>query len=162
MEPSGTSSSDIAVFAKPPLKLERRNHARVALRVTVTTRVFSATAPPLVLVGQSTDVGLGGMRLFRFAQQDEPRLHTDSIVLVSFDLPTGAVLCDVPCSLVFEVVQGKRHNVRMSGLSILSLHPNQEAALKTFLRSQKKAKRPSRERAAQADKASSSVGRSTR
>jgi hypothetical protein len=115
------------------VRLDRRSHSRLPLRVAVLQQIVSGQPLFGVALAQSSDVGLGGMRVWRRCDPKEELLPIGTELLLSFELPGGAGLLELPCLVAFDEAQGKSRDYRMTGVSFSSLTPEQEAALKHFL-----------------------------
>ena len=137
MEPLSLSDPPVSVPAlgseRRRVRLDRRSHSRLPLRVAVRQQVVSSEPLFGVALAQSSDVGLGGMRVWRRCDPKEELLPIGTELLVSFELPGGVGLLELPCTVAFDEAQGKNRDYRMTGVSFLSLTVEQEAALKHFL-----------------------------
>ena len=137
MEPLSHSEAFVSLPAlageRRRVRLDRRSHSRLPLRVAVRQQVVSSEPLFGVALAQSSDVGLGGMRVWRRCDPKEELLPIGTELLVSFELPGQGELLELPCTVAFDEAQGKNRDYRMTGVSFSSLTLDQEAALKNFL-----------------------------
>ena len=115
------------------VRLDRRSHSRLPLRVAVRQQVVGREPLFGVALAQSSDVGLGGMRIWRRCEPAEELLSTGTELLLSFELPGSAELLELPCLVAFDEAQGRNRDYRMTGVSFASLSPEQEQLLLRFL-----------------------------
>jgi len=115
------------------VRLDRRSHSRLPLRVAVRQQVLSREPLFGVALAQSSDVGLGGMRIWRRCEPSEELLSIGTELLISFELPGGAALLELPCTVAFDEAQGRNRDYRMTGVSFSSLSVEQEDQLTRFL-----------------------------
>ena len=137
MEPLSFSDAPPAlpvnVAERRRVRLDRRSHTRLPLRVAVRQQVLRGQPLFGVALAQSSDVGLGGMRIWRRCEPSEELLAIGTELLLSFELPGTDGLLELPCVVAFDEAQGRNRDYRMTGVSFASLSVEQEAQLTQFL-----------------------------
>jgi len=131
--PDAPVSLPAAAGERRRVRLDRRSHSRLPLRVAVRQQVLHREPLFGVALAQSSDVGLGGMRIWRRCEPDEELLPVGTELLVSFELPGTDGLLELPCSVAFDEAQGRNRDYRMTGVSFSALSVAQEAQLTRFL-----------------------------
>lgn len=84
-------------------RAERRRSQRRPVVVAVRQEVIGTAKGRAELhLAQSSDLGLGGMRVWRHCGADEPELPTHTAVRLAFQLPDDANLLEVAGEVVFD------------------------------------------------------------
>lgn len=117
---------------------ERRAWQRLPVRVAVRQQVLGE---PSVLLAQSSDIGLGGMRLWRRSSAQEPELVAHTEVELAFELPGSSDLLTLRGEVVFdeardEIRDGTRReggNLRATGVRFCGLSEAEQSRLRDFL-----------------------------
>lgn len=82
---------------------DRRRSQRRSVVVAVRQEVVATPANPAELhLAQSSDLGLGGMRVWRHCEANEPELPTHTPVRLAFQLPDDMQLLEVAGEVVFD------------------------------------------------------------
>lgn len=145
MDRWSANSSDAPV---PPLdaprperrrsRTERRSSQRQPLRVAVRQLVMNqdrdAAEPPSLALAQSSDLGLGGMRLWRRCGADDPVLPARTLVELAFELPGTRELVELRGEVVSDEPQGEGREYRATGVRFFELSPEVQQRLRTFLK----------------------------
>lgn len=109
---------------------ERRAWQRLPVRVAVRQQVKGNQA---VLLAQSSDLGLGGMRLWRRSSEKEPELVAHTEVELAFELPGSSDLLTVRGEVIFDEAQGEGGVLRATGVRFCELSEHEQARLREFL-----------------------------
>lgn len=142
-----------APHSGPPLlerrrsRAERRNDQRLPLVVAVRQQVVpspTSDAPALprqslLMLAQSSDLGLGGMRLWRRCSQDDPVLPTHTPLQLAFELPGEDDIVELRGEVVFDETPAQRQDFRATGVRFFDLSDADRARLERFLAAQKDA-----------------------
>ena len=119
-------------------RTERRSSQRQPLRVAVRQLVISpdsdAAAPPSLALAQSSDLGLGGMRLWRRCSADDPALPVHTPVELAFELPGTRELVELRGEVVFDEPQGEGREYRATGVRFFELSAELHERLRGFLK----------------------------
>lgn len=119
-------------------RTERRSSQRQPLRVAVRQLVLSpdsdAAAPPSLALAQSSDLGLGGMRLWRRCSADDPALPVHTPVELAFELPGTRELVELRGEVVFDEPQGEGREYRATGVRFFELPAELHERLRGFLK----------------------------
>jgi hypothetical protein len=109
---------------------ERRAWQRLPVRVAVRQQVKGNQA---VLLAQSSDLGLGGMRLWRRSSEKEPELSAHTEVELAFELPGSSDLLTVRGEVIFDEAQGEGGVLRATGVRFCGLSEPEQTRLREFL-----------------------------
>jgi hypothetical protein len=119
-------------------RTERRSSQRQPLRVAVRQLVISpdsdAAAPPSLALAQSSDLGLGGMRVWRRCSADDPALPVHTPVELAFELPGTRELVELRGEVVFDEPQGEGREYRATGVRFFELPAELQERLRGFLK----------------------------
>ncbi len=115
-EPAAPSTPQTATQTATPAsaerrlsRAERRRSQRRQVVVAVRQEVVATPATPAELhLAQSSDLGLGGMRVWRHCGSDEPELPTHTPVRLAFQLPDDMQLLEVDGEVVFDRSPGQK------------------------------------------------------
>ncbi len=97
-------------------RTERRSSQRLPLRVAVRQLVMGAEAISISALAQSSDLGLGGMRVWRRCGADDPALPMHTPLELAFELPGTHELIELRGEVVFDEAQGEGHEYRATGV----------------------------------------------
>jgi hypothetical protein len=112
-------------------RTERRSSQRQPLRVAVRQLVIS---PPSLALAQSSDLGLGGMRVWRRCSADDPALPVHTPVELAFELPGTRELVELRGEVVFDEPQGEGREYRATGVRFFELPAELQERLRGFLK----------------------------
>ncbi len=121
-------------------RTERRSSQRQPLRVAVRQLVLhpdsdpDAAVPPSLALAQSSDLGLGGMRLWRRCSADDPALPVHTPVELAFELPGTRELVELRGEVVFDEPQGEGREYRATGVRFFELPAELQERLRGFLK----------------------------
>ena len=119
-------------------RTERRSSQRQPLRVAVRQLVINgdrdAAAPPSLALAQSSDLGIGGMRLWRRCSADDPVLPVHTLVELAFELPGTRELVELRGEVVSDEPQGEGREYRATGVRFFELSPELQERLRGFLK----------------------------
>lgn len=119
-------------------RTERRSSQRQPLRVAVRQLVINpdsdAAAPPSLALAQSSDLGLGGMRVWRRCSTDDPALPVHTPVELAFELPGTRELVEIRGEVVFDEPQGEGREYRATGVRFFELPAELQERLRGFLK----------------------------
>lgn len=135
---SSSTENSLLLVSMPKMRRERRHYPRVSLRARVQMLVPKEVVPATSL---STDISLGGIRVWRVDGVANRVTQMGEHIWVSFELPNGFAFEQVLCSVVFDVPRGNETPIRMMGLCFVSLSEEQQTALKSFLAKKRRGKR---------------------
>ena len=85
-------------------------------------------------LAQSSDLGLGGMRLWRRCSADDPVLPAHTLVELAFELPGTRELVELRGEVVSDEPQGEGREYRATGVRFFELSPEVQQRLRTFLK----------------------------
>lgn len=109
----------------------------VAVRQEV---VGTPSSKPELHLAQSSDLGLGGMRVWRHCGADEPELKEHTPVRLAFQLPDDLQLLEVDGEVVFDRSPGPadreehRPSYRATGVRFSEVPDEVLSRLRTFLK----------------------------
>lgn len=116
---------------------ERRAWQRLPVRVAVRQQVLGENQGPSVLLAQSSDLGLGGMRIWRRSSEQDPDLRAHTEVELAFELPGTTDLLTVRGEVVFDAPgdpeQGGAGRLRATGVRFCGLSEREQELLREFL-----------------------------
>jgi c-di-GMP-binding flagellar brake protein YcgR len=115
---------------------ERRSSRRLPLRVAVRQLVMGSAASPSIALAQSSDLGLGGMRLRRRCSADEPLLPVNTPLELAFELPGTRELVELRGEVVFDEAQGEGRDYRVTGVRFSDVSGEMLERLGSFLQRQ--------------------------
>lgn len=101
--------------------------------------VATAKTPAELHLAQSSDLGLGGMRVWRYCGVDEPELEEHTAVRLAFQLPDETELLEVEGEVVFDRSPGqadaveKSSSYRATGVRFSVVPDEVLSRLRTFL-----------------------------
>jgi c-di-GMP-binding flagellar brake protein YcgR len=120
-------------------RADRRRAPRRQVVVAVRQEVVgSPVAKPELHLAQSSDLALGGMRVWRHCGVDEPELKEHTTVRLAFQLPDDLQLLEVDGEVVFDrspAAPGEesRPSYRATGVRFSAVPDEVLARLRTFL-----------------------------
>ncbi len=98
-------------------RTERRSSQRLPLRVAVRQLVMGGPeALPIIALAQSSDLGLGGMRVWRRCGANDPELPLHTPLELAFELPGTHELIELRGEVVFDEAQGEGAEYRATGV----------------------------------------------
>lgn len=120
-------------------RAERRTSQRRPVVVAVRQEVVGTPAmKPELHLAQSSDLGLGGMRVWRHCSVDEPELKVHTPVRLAFQLPDDMQLLEVDGEVVFDRSPGAagepdRPSYRATGVRFSEVPAEVLTRLRSFL-----------------------------
>ena len=117
-------------------RTERRSSQRQPLRVAVRQLVMDPAAHPSVALAQSSDLGLGGMRVWRRCSAGDPVLPVHTPLELAFELPGTRELVELRGEVVFDEAQGEGQEYRATGVRFFDLPDDMLERLRGFLKNQ--------------------------
>ena len=135
---SAGTSSDAAADSAPAdrrrARADRRLSQRLPVSVAVRQEVVATQAHPAELhLAQSSDLGLGGMRVWRSCSIDEPMLPRHTPLRLAFQLPDDGNVLEVAGEVVFDRSLPSS-SVRATGVRFAPLPDDVRVRLQTFLK----------------------------
>jgi hypothetical protein len=112
---------------------ERRSFQRQPLRVAVRQLVMGSAATPAIALAQSSDLGLGGMRVWRRCSADDPVLPVHTPLELAFELPGTRELVELRGEVVFDEAQGDGREYRVTGVRFSDVSTEMLERLRGFL-----------------------------
>lgn len=114
---------------------DRRTSPRQPLSVAVRQEVVATPEQPAELhLAQSSDLGIGGMRLWRRCDVDDPVLPQHTPLRLAFQLPDDGQLLEVAGEVAFERVAQDGSTVRATGVRFDRLPDAVRLRLQSFLK----------------------------
>lgn len=114
---------------------DRRSSPRQPLSVAVRQEVLATPAHPAELhLAQSSDLGLGGMRLWRRCDAEDPVLPEHTPLRLAFQLPDDGQVLEVAGEVAFERAAADGSTVRATGVRFEQLPDSVRQRLQTFLK----------------------------
>lgn len=150
-EPRAPHSGPVPIIERRRSRAERRHDQRLPLVVAVRQQVVPSAAPvpaagapalprqSLLMLAQSSDLGLGGMRLWRRCSQDDPVLPIHTPLQLAFELPGEDDIVELRGEVVFDETPAQRQDFRATGVRFFELSDADRARLERFLAAQKDA-----------------------
>ncbi len=117
-------------------RTERRSSQRQPLRVAVRQLVMGMAAQPSIALAQSSDLGLGGMRVWRRCSAGDPVLPAHTPLELAFELPGTRELVELRGEVVFDEEQGEGSEYRATGVRFFDLPADMLERLRGFLQKQ--------------------------
>lgn len=117
-------------------RTERRSSQRQPLRVAVRQLVMGSAAQPSLALAQSSDLGLGGMRVWRRCSASDPVLPVHTPLELAFELPGTRELVELRAEVAFEEAQDEGREYRATGVRFFELPADMLERLRGFLQSQ--------------------------
>jgi hypothetical protein len=114
-------------------RTERRSSQRLPLRVAVRQLVMGPAADPIIALAQSSDLGLGGMRVWRRCSADDPILPVHTPLELAFELPGTHEFVELRGEVVFDEAQGEGHEYRATGVRFSDIPTEMLDRLRGFL-----------------------------
>ncbi len=114
---------------------DRRGSQRLPLSVAVRQEVVATSEHPAELhLAQSSDLGLGGMRLLRHCDAHEPPLPQHTPLRLAFQLPDDGQLLEVAGEVAFDRPPQDGSAYRATGVRFADLPVPVRERLRTFLK----------------------------
>lgn len=114
---------------------DRRSSPRQPLSVAVRQEVLATAEHPAELhLAQSSDLGLGGMRLWRRCDEKDPVLPQHTPLRLAFQLPDDGQVLEVAGEVAFERPAPDGSTVRATGVRFEDLPDSVRVRLQSFLK----------------------------
>ena len=115
---------------------ERRHSQRFPFVVAVRQQVIGDAGLEVehgVHLAQSSDLGMGGMRVWRRCSRTEPPLPLHTALQLMFELPDGGKLLELRGEVVFDEVYSQSETFRATGVRFAELPEDVARRLEGFL-----------------------------
>src|SRR5262245_27389142 len=126
----------VATAERRRSRTERRHSQRFPFVVAVRQQVIGDAMLAVghgVHLAQSSDLGMGGMRIWRRCDRTEPALPMHTPLQLIFELPDGGELLELRGEVVFDEVYSHSETFRATGVRFSELSAESAERLQGFL-----------------------------